>query len=325
MRFLITGGAGFIGSNLCESLAHAENEIAVIDNLSNGRIENLSPLLENSRVQVAVEDARTPSVMTKLAKDADWIIHLAAYKIPKTGHAEETLRGNTEMGHAVFEAARIDDCKVMLASTSDVYGRTKKLPLSEDDDLVLGTPRVPRWSYAISKIFEEALAYAYARTYGSQSVILRYFNAYGPKENLAWRGGPHSVFIENILESKPIVIHGDGSQTRCFSYVSDIVDATIKAVETPEAIGEIINIGNDQTEISIANLAKLILDQCDASDRIEVQYVPHEALFGEFHEVERRVPDITKARKLLGFAPKIDLRTGLTKTIDWHRSLREHK
>jgi UDP-glucose 4-epimerase len=325
MRFLITGGAGFIGSNLCESLAHTSSEIVVVDNLSNGRTENLGSLLEKNRVELAVDDARNLRVVTKLANDCDWIVHLAAYKIPKDGHAEETLLGNTAMGHAVFEGARIKDCKVLLASTSDVYGRSRKLPLNEDDDLVLGTTRVLRWSYAISKLFEESMAYAYARTYGVQSVILRYFNVYGPKENLTWRGGPQSVFIENILKSEPIVVHGDGTQSRCFTYVSDIVEATAKAIQTPSAVGEIINVGNDQTEISIKDLAKLIMNQTGTNGRTEIQYVPHETLFGEYHEVEKRVPDITKARKLLGFVPKVDLKTGLTKTIEWHKSLVRNK
>lgn len=325
MRFLITGGAGFIGSNLCEALIREENDVLVIDNLSTGRNVNLAPLLEKHRVEMVVEDARNFDVMSKLAKGCHWIVHLAAYKIPKEGHAEETLLGNTTIGHAVFEAARINNCKVALASTSDVYGRTRKLPLSEDDDLVLGTPRVLRWSYAISKIFEESLSFAYAHTYGVESVILRYFNVYGPRENLTWRGGPQSVFVENILDAKPIIMHGDGTQSRCFTYVSDIVDATIRAIETPRALGEIINVGNDQTEISITNLAKLISELCGANQGVEMQYIPHQTLFGEYHEVERRIPDISKAKKILGLVPKVDLKTGLIRTIDWHRSLRRNK
>ena len=322
MRLLVTGGAGFIGSNICETLVSEGHEVTVLDNLSTGRRENLKELRTHQRLHLIVGDARNRNLTAELGKNCDCIIHLAAYKIPKEGHAEETLLNNTAMGHSVFEAARVNDCKVVLASTSDVYGRTKKIPSSEDDDLVLGTSRVLRWSYSISKLFNESLAHAYQKSYGVRFVVLRYFNVYGPKENLTWRGGPQSVFIENILDMKPITIHGDGTQERCFTYVSDVVDGSVLALKHEEANGHIINIGNNETEISIINLARMIAGLCGASSRVQMEYIPHERLFGEYHEIERRVPDISKARNLLAFSPKVDLTTGLTRTIAWHRSLR---
>jgi len=222
--------------------------------------------------------------------------------------------------HHVLELARKKDACLAFASTSDVYGKSTAPLFSEDGDLVLGPPTVKRWAYAISKIFDEHLIRAYHEEYGLPFVIFRYFNSYGVRNTLNWFGGPVPVFIDNLLKNKPLEIHGDGRQRRCFCYVSDTVEGTILGIKNKNAWNDTYNIGNDQTNVSISELAELI-KKISNKQGAQINYIRHEKLFGRYDEVYKRIPDLKKAKEKLGFEAKIDLETGLRMTYAWQSKL----
>jgi UDP-glucose 4-epimerase len=322
---LVTGCAGFIGSNLVDRLIQERYSVVGVDDLSTGLLRNISHNLKAhpSGVEqechfrfehMSVLDPRFLSI-----KGADLIVHLASKKIPKYGGRLQTLVENTHGCENVLELARKCDSKVVLASTSDVYGKSDTF--NEDSDLPIGPTFYARWSYATSKIFEEHLCYAYNEAYGIPFVILRYFNCYGPRQNLTWQGGPQSLFISAAIRGEPCIVHGDGCQTRSFTYISDVIDGTILAMRNPQAENEVFNIGNDSTEISIVDLANYIYSLVRPDTPPKIKKVPHEELFGKYDEVSRRVPNISKARRILGFTPKVGLREGLIMTIEWQRSI----
>jgi UDP-glucose 4-epimerase len=315
---LITGVAGFIGSNLAEVLLARSYRVLGVDDLSIGRIENIAHLLENPRFKFVVGDITNEEFVASLPREAKCIVHLASFKIPKYGDALKTLLVNAQGTSNILELAAKHDVKVVFSSTSDVYGKNTRF--DEEADLVLGPPGVRRWAYAISKAYDEQLCLAYKESCGLKVVVLRYFNAYGPRHDLTWRGGPQSVFIDSVLHDKEIVIHGDGTQTRCFTFVSDIIQGTVLAMERNEANGEIFNIGNDKTEISITELARLIARVARKSEP-KLRFVRHEELFGRYEEVLVRRPDIGKARRMLGYKPEVGLEEGLKVTIEWQRRI----
>lgn len=316
---LVTGAAGFIGSNLAEALLARSYEVVGVDDLSAGRIENIDNLRDDRRFTLLIGDVTDKQLVSRAAKGVQCIVHLASRKIPKYGDALGTLLVNAEGAHNVLEAARQNEAKVVFSSTSDVYGKNTKF--DEESDIVLGPPVVKRWAYAVSKAYDEHLCFAYKDTYALRVSILRYFNAYGPHQDLTWRGGPQSLFIDAVLNDKEVTIHGDGAQTRAFTFAKDIVDGTILAMENRKADGEIFNIGNDKTEISILGLANLIARLAGNPSGPRIRFVRHEELFGRYEEVPRRLPDISKSRTLLGYVPKIGLEEGLTATIRWQREL----
>lgn len=321
-KILVTGVAGFLGSNLLDKLLLHEHVVIGIDNLSMGKLENIQGQLGNNRFTFLKRDVREPLTFSDLPADIDCIIHLAAFKIPRYGKAIDTLKTNYQGTENVLELARRLKCKCVLASTSDVYGRNPNIPFSESHDSVLGSSKVARWSYAVSKLFDEHLAFAYQDSYGIPVTLLRFFGSYGPRHHLTWWGGPQSVFIEAILKDDEIQIHGDGLQTRSFTYVSDTVEGIYAAAVKPEANGEIFNIGSDQ-EITILDLAKLIKRLCNTPGDLKVKFVPYESFTGgKYEDVRRRVPDTALCQKLLGVKPKVSLEEGLTRTIEWHRSLK---
>lgn len=315
---LVTGVAGFVGSNLAEALLARSYNVLGLDNLSAGRIENISHLLNNPQFSFIRGDITDKEFVEQLARKTRCIVHLASAKIPKYGDALKTLTVNAQGTHNALQAATKHSCKVVFSSTSDVYGKNTRF--DEEADLILGPPVVKRWAYAVSKAYDEHLCLAYVESYDLKVVVLRYFNAYGPRHDLTWKGGPQSVFIDSILNDREVVIHGDGTQTRCFTYVSDIIQGTILAMENEQANGEIFNIGNDKTEISIVGLADLITRLAN-KPKPRLRFVPHEELFGRYEEVLTRRPDIRKARRVLGYAPRIGLEEGLKKTIEWQRKL----
>jgi UDP-glucose 4-epimerase len=315
---LVTGVAGFIGSNLAETLLARSYGVLGIDDLSAGRIDNISTLLGNPRFRFVQGDVTDKESVDHLVRQTSCTVHLASAKIPKYGDALRTLTVNVQGTHNVLQAAAKYRRKVIFASTSDVYGKNSRF--DEEADIILGPSVVRRWAYAVSKAYDEQLCLAYAESHGLKVAILRYFNAYGPNHDLTWRGGPQSVFIDSILRDREVVIHGDGTQTRCFTYVSDIIQGTILAMEREEANGEIFNIGNDKTEISIVGLADLIA-RLSNKPGPRMKFVPHEELFGRYEEVLTRRPDIGKARRVLGYAPEVGLQEGLKMTIEWQRKL----
>jgi UDP-glucose 4-epimerase len=317
MKVALTGAAGFIGSNLAERLVGRGDEVHGIDDLSHGSLENLASLRGHPRFRLAQASILDGGAMDAVADGADVVVHLAAGKIPRYGDAMDTLVTNGEGGLRVLRACC--DRKVrrmVLASTSDCYGRNPEVPFSEDSVSVIGSPRVRRWSYAVSKMFEEQALFAFGERHGLEGVALRLFGGYGPRQNLTWWGGPQAVFIGAALKGEPLEVHGSGRQTRSFTYVDDLVDAFVRAIEVPAAAGELINVGSDR-EIAILDLAGLVW-RLVRDDEPRIALVPF-ASFGRYEDVERRVPDNRKAARLLGHVPAVTLEEGLPRTIAWQR------
>lgn len=316
---LITGGAGFIGSHLCESLLEGGHAVVCIDDLSTGFKENIEQLLAYPDFEFVQGDICDPVLLKKAAGGISCLIHLAAKKIPRYGKALATLTTNNEGTKNALQIAMMNRCKFVLASTSDVYGKGTP-PFKEGDNLIIGSSDIRRWSYAASKIFDEHLTMAFNQEHDLETVILRFFGTYGPRHHRSWWGGPQAVFIEQALKKEPFSIHGDGSQTRSFTYISDLIDGIIEAIRRDKAIGQIINLGSTE-EVSIIQLARKISHIINANDNPRIEYVPYESLGGQYEDVMRRVPDIDKAKRLLGFQVKVDLDAGLTQAITWHKAL----
>lgn len=315
----VTGSAGFIGSNLVDELLTRGYRMIGIDNLSMGRFENFQHQVGHPDFEFHQIDVRDLQALRKVCQKVDIIVHLAAYKIPRYGGALNTLLINSKGAEHVLEIARESGSKVILVSTSDVYGKNPKLPFVEGDDSVLGSSTIPRWSYAVSKLFEEHLAFAYREAYGIPVVVLRFFGSYGPRQHRSWWGGPQAVFIEAVLNGQEIEIHGDGLQTRSFTYVSDTVQGIVRAMECDQAIGEIFNIGSEE-EVTILDLACLINRLVDGAGEPRLHFIPYSGIGkAPYEDVRRRIPDLTKAKRLLDYSPRVPLRDGLLRTIEWTR------
>lgn len=320
-KILVTGVAGFLGSHLLDKLISCDRQVVGIDNLCMGKIENIAHHLDNKAFQFVQKDVTQASTFADLDLNFDCIVHLAAFKIPRYGKAIDTLKTNYQGTENVLEFARQINCKCVLASTSDVYGVNPKLPFNEDDNSVIGSSKVARWSYAVSKLFDEHLAFAYQDSYGIPVVLLRFFGSYGPRHHLSWWGGPQSVFIDAVLNDAEITIHGDGLQTRSFTYASDTVNGIYAAIIKPEANGEIFNIGNNH-EITILELAKTIKRLSNTPGELKLKFIPYESFTGgKYEDVRRRVPDSTRCEKILGVKAEVSLEEGLSRTIEWQRSL----
>jgi UDP-glucose 4-epimerase len=317
MKIAVTGCAGFLGSHLVDALLERGHQVVGIDNLSMGRVENVQHHFANPRFTFHPEDVRRRTALRRTCKGAEVIVHLAAFKIPRYGKSIDTLLINSQGTHAVLDVARDNGAKVILASTSDVYGKNPALPFNEESDSVFGSSKVARWGYAVSKLFDEHLAFAYQEEYGIPVVVLRIFGSYGPRHHLSWWGGPQAVFISQILKGEPVSIHGDGMQRRSFAYVSDIVEGFLRAVVREEAHGEIINLGSEE-EIAILDLARVIHRLCGSKRPLAINFTPYSSFNGRpYEDVRRRVPDLTKAQKLLGYKPQVSLEQGLRETIAW--------
>jgi UDP-glucose 4-epimerase len=316
----VTGCAGFLGSNFVERLLQKGHRVVGIDNLSMGKLSNIEGLRAEPGFKFIEADVTDPSVMTAVTDDVTAVVHLAAFKIPRYGKAIDTLKINYRGTEVALDFARDRGCKIVLASTSDVYGRNPQLPFSESDsDSVIGSSKVPRWSYAVSKLFDEHLAFAYADAYGFPVTILRFFGSYGPRQNLTWWGGPQSVFIDCVLNDKVIPIHGDGSQTRSFTFVSDTVDGIYEATVRPQANGEVINIGNTE-EVTILELARRIKRLSGTPGEVKIEFVPYASFTSKgYQDVMRRVPDVSVCERLLGVRARVSLDEGLARTIEWQR------
>ena len=315
MRVLVTGAAGFIGSNLAGELLRRGHAVTGLDNLSQGTLLNLAEFESHPELVFVEGDVRDAATVERAAADCDAIVHLAAYKIPRYGDAYDTLMINAIGSEVVARVAAERGVKLVAASTSDVYGKNPEIPFREDADSVIGSPDVKRWAYAISKMFEEQLLFACHERFGIDVVLIRFFGAYGPHQNRTWWGGPQSVFIERALDREALPVHGDGSQTRSFAYISDQVDGIISVLESANA-NLVVNMGGTQ-EVSMLELARLVWRLVHgADDEPEVELIPYET-FGKYEDVRRRVPDLRRARDLFGFEPKVDLETGLARTIEW--------
>lgn len=313
----ITGAAGFIGSHLCKILVQDGFKVIAIDNYSKSSPKNIQLIKNSPLFEFHKLDVTRLRENSKILKDAKIIVHLAAAKIPRYGDRLTTLLTNTEGTKNVLEVARRSGAKVIFASTSDVYGKNSHLPFKETGDMVLGSSEVARWAYAVSKIFDEQLCFAYQEEYGVPFVIIRFFGVYGPNQHRSWYGGPQSLFIDALLENKKAEIHGDGLQKRSFIYIDDAVDAIVRIIKSKKLDNQIVNIGSYE-EISIISLAKLIAKIMKKD--IKINKVPYQSFTGKkYEDVRRRLPDITKIKKKLNWKPSTSLEAGLIKTIEWYR------
>jgi UDP-glucose 4-epimerase len=319
MKVLVTGGAGFIGSHLVDALRLRGAEVVVVDKLVKGRLEHLAAHIGADGFEFAQGDILDRDWLLARGRGVDAVVHLAASKIPRYGTAMPLVTSNIEGARNALDLAAREGARFVLASTSDVYGKSPDLPFRESGDLVIGRSTSRRWSYAISKLVDEHMAYAYHDEYGIDVVVLRYFGAYGPRQYLDWWGGPQGVFLEAIEHTRPIELHGDGSQTRCFVDVRDLAHATVLAVERAQAANEIVNVGTDE-EISIRDLARLMHELSGKGGEPDLVLVPYRAFSPGYEDVPRRVPDLSKAREVLGFEPSVTLREGLTELWAWYRS-----
>ncbi|MDD2688906.1 MAG: GDP-mannose 4,6-dehydratase [Candidatus Omnitrophica bacterium] len=306
MKLLITGGAGFIGSHLSEELINNGHQVIALDNLSTGRLENVSQLEGNSRFELVVDTVLNENLVDKLVEKNDVIFHLAAavgveliVKKPL-----ESLTTNIKGSEMILEMAHRYHKKVLITSTSEIYGKNTNGPLKEDDDRILGSPLKSRWSYSTAKAVDEMLAYVYWKQKNVPAVIVRLFNTVGPRQTGAY-GMVLPRFIEQALKNKAITVYGTGKQSRCFVHVKDVVKALIRLIDEPKAVGEVFNIGS-QEEISIEKLAREIIKITKSSSKIK--YIPYEKAYEEgFEDMQRRIPDISKINKLIGFKPTYTL------------------
>jgi UDP-glucose 4-epimerase len=301
-----------------DALIKRGDEVLVIDNLSTGKVENLRHLLTHSAFHFINDSILNESLLERFIPSMDLIFHLAAAVGVRNILQDPLAAINTNVrGTEVVLGLAFKYWKrLVLASTSEIYGKASHVPFREDDDRVLGSTAVARWSYSMSKAIDEHFAFAYAAK-GLPVSIVRYFNSYGPRLDERGYGSVVANFIRQALRGEPITVHGDGKQTRCFTYIEDTLAGTLLAGEAKEAVGEAFNIASTR-ETSILDLAKTIRRL--TRSRSPVQFVPYEAYYGAgFEDTRRRVPSVDKAKRLLGFTPRVELDGGLRKTITWCR------
>lgn len=317
----ITGVAGFIGSHLCDRLLSEGVEIVGVDDLSRGTLANLDVAFESPLFRFEQLDCTLRRDLRAAFEGCDAVIHLAAQKIPRYSGALKTLEENVAGMKAAASTALALDADLIVASTSDVYGNAEA-PFKEDGDLVLGPPTSRRWAYAVSKLYDEHICLALAEERGLKVSILRFFGSYGPRNHPSWWGGPQAAFIEILLDEGTMEIHGDGQQVRTFTYITDTVDGIVRALRTPEARGEILNVGGTRPS-TILELATLVQDAVGLPMPLRASFLPYDQLPGKYQDVRLRIPDTTKARELTGFEAVVSLEEGLAQTVEWHRARRE--
>jgi len=318
-RVGVTGAAGFIGSHVVERLLDRGYEVVGVDDLSYGSIANIAGFLDHPGFRFEMLDCTRQRELRLVFAGCDAIAHLAAKKIPRFGGTLKTLEVNVQGMDSACAVALALDADLVITSTSDVYGNATP-PFREDSELVIGPPTTKRWAYAVSKMYDEHYALALAEERDLRVTILRLFNAYGPRNHLSWWGGPVVTFIESILDGEPLEIHGDGLQTRTFTYVSDTAMGIVNALERPESRGEVVNVGGVET-VTIQELATRINERMGVGP-LRARYISYESLPGKYQDVMHRVPDTSKAERVLGFRTKVGLDDGLERTIEWHRAQR---
>ena len=320
-RVGITGVAGFIGSHLCDRLLDEGVEVVGVDDLSRGTIANLELAFQSRRFRFEQLDCTSRRDLRAVFDGCDSIVHLAAQKIPRYSGALKTLEANVAGVKTAANVALALDADLIVASTSDVYGNAEA-PFKEDGNLVLGPPTSRRWAYAVSKLYDEHVCLALAEERGLKVTILRFFGSYGPRNHPSWWGGPQSAFMEILLDGGTMEVHGDGQQVRTFTFISDTVDGIVRAMRTPEARGEVLNIGGSQP-CTILELAGLVQDALGLPRPLKAAFLPYDQLPGNYQDVRLRIPDTTKARELIGLDARIRLEEGLAITAEWHRARRE--
>ncbi len=302
MRALITGGAGFIGSHLADRLRSQGDQVVLLDNLSTGRLSNVAHLDDDPNVEFVLGSVLNADLVDHVVSGVDVVFHLAA-AVGVNLIVEkplECLMTNIRGTETVIEKAHKYSKRIMVTSTSEIYGKNTSNSLGEDDDRILGSPLKSRWSYSEAKAIDEILAYTYWREKGLETVIVRLFNTVGPRQTGSY-GMVVPRFVTQAIRSEPITVFGDGSQTRCFCSVSDVVGGILALTESNEALGRVFNLGGNE-EISIADLARRVVELTGSSSTVE--FIPYDQAYEEgFEDMERRVPDTTRARDLVGFAP----------------------
>ncbi|MBN2059280.1 MAG: GDP-mannose 4,6-dehydratase [Deltaproteobacteria bacterium] len=319
MKALITGGAGFIGSHLAERLLEQGNEIFVIDNLWTGRLENISKIQKDKKFHLVVDTILNESVMNELIFKADHIYHLAAAVGVRNimDHPVETLDINVKGTETVLRLANRFKKKVLIASTSEIYGKHIDHTLSEDDNRVMGSVKKRRWAYACSKTLDEFQALAYFDEKKLPVVITRLFNTVGPRQTGRY-GMVLPNFVQCALLGKPIPVYGDGSQSRSFTHVHDVIGALIGLMAEPKAEGDVFNVGNDH-EVTIKDLAIKVKEM--TGSRSDLEFISYEKAYGPgFEDMERRCPNIDKIRNLIGYEPKHDLESIIRSVIDYFKT-----
>ncbi len=315
MRILVTGGAGFIGSHLCERLIAEGHHVTVLDSTTTGSLSNLNKILKSPNFNFFEASILDPIALNALVKNSDYVFHLAAavgvFNI--VNHPLESLLTNIRGTENVLEAAHASNIPFFLTSSSEVYGKNIANSLKETDDRILGSPVTLRWSYSEAKAIDESLAYAYFVEKQLETRIVRFFNTVGPRQLGAY-GMVVPRFVKSALLHEPITIYGDGNQTRCFAHIYDVIDAVIAIAFAENTIGKVINIGNNH-EISINDLAKKIIEE--TGSRSEIVYVPYTEAYGDgFEDMERRVPNIDLIKQLVGWTPQRNLSTIISDISD---------
>jgi UDP-glucose 4-epimerase len=315
-KIMVTGGAGFIGSHLCELLLHNGHHVVAIDDLSTGRLENIQHLRPLPSFQFVRETIMNNQVLDRLTSEADIVIHLAAAVGVKliVEDPVRTIVTNIMGTEAVLTTANRYGCKVLLASTSEVYGKGVKVPFSEEDDRLMGSTTHSRWAYATSKAVDEFLAQAYHRQFGMPIVLMRFFNTVGPRQTGRY-GMVVPRFVRQALRNEAITVYGDGQQSRCFADVSDVTEAVFKLALHPDAVGQVYNIGATQ-EITIQGLAERIIELTNSKS--EIIFVPYDEAYAPgFEDMRRRVPSLERIHNLIGYSPKYTLDDTLRRVIDF--------
>ena len=306
MRALITGGAGFIGSHLADRLLDRGDKVVLLDDLSTGRLSNIEHLNGRSDAEFVLGSILNTDLVDKVVSRVDTIFHLAA-AVGVNLIVEkplESLITNIRGTETVVEKAHKYNTRILVMSTSEIYGKNTSDSLSEDDDRILGSPLKSRWSYSEAKAIDEILAYTYWREKGLETVIIRLFNTVGPRQTGSY-GMVVPRFVGQALRHQPLTIFGEGTQTRCFCHVSDVVGGLVALSEHPEAFGKVFNLGGAE-EISIGDLAERIIELAGSDS--EVEYIPYDAAYEEgFEDMVRRVPNVDRARQLVGFEPSVGL------------------
>lgn len=317
MNILITGGAGFIGSHLSEYLLHQGHRVFIIDDLSTGSFENIAQLKENPNFHYTIDTIMNVPLAAELVDQCDVIFHLAAAVGVKliVESPVRTIETNIRGTEIILELANKKKKKVLIASTSEVYGKANKIPFAEEDDLVLGPTNKGRWSYACSKAIDEFLALAYWREKKLPVVIVRLFNTVGPRQTGRY-GMVLPTFVKQALVAKPITVFGSGRQSRCFTHVSDVVGALHKLAQTEGAVGQVFNVGSDE-EISILDLAQRVKEITKSLS--EIRLVPYDQAYEEgFEDMPRRVPNISKISKTIGYRPTKNLDQIIQSVVDFY-------
>ncbi|HZH33598.1 MAG TPA: GDP-mannose 4,6-dehydratase [Pyrinomonadaceae bacterium] len=302
MKYLITGGAGFIGSHLSERLLEQGHEITIIDDLSTGRFSNIAHLEGADSVRIIIDTVLHDKLMERLIREADRVFHLASAVGVKLIMEEpvktiETIFGGTDV---VLRHSSRYRKRVLIPSTSEVYGKGTSVPFREEDDVLTGATSKHRWAYACAKSLDEFLALAHWKETRLPVAVVRLFNTVGPRQTGQY-GMVVPRFVHAALRNEPIPVHGDGNQSRCFGHVADVVEGLLKVLETPECFGQVINLGNSQ-ETSIKQLAETAISM--TGSRSEIQYIPYNEAYGEgFEDMQRRVPSLDKAHRLIGYQP----------------------